>query len=120
MTIADYLQKLRDPKEAIKTVIVATFVASMSIIGTQGTTYLWNVALNRLEFQMVRAEIERTRQDVRHVSCASAAMVLSKAMDYNIRIWHEQEALRHRYSRWAVTSHWNEVAPIEFPCRPEE
>lgn len=120
MTIADYLQKLRDPKEALKTAIVAVTVASLSIIGTQMSTGIWNVVNARAEFPMVKAEIERTRADVQHVSCSSAAMVLNKALEYNIRIWHEQEALRHWWSRWSITSHWDEVEPIQFPCRPED
>lgn len=120
MTIADYLQKLRDPREALKTAIVAVTVASLSIVGTQVSTQVVAVVSNRLEFPMVKAEIERTRIDIQHVSCSSAAMVLSTAMSFNLRIANEQESLRHWYSKWAVTSHWNEVQPIQFPCRPED
>ena len=117
MTIADFLQRLRNPKETFKTAVVAVTLASLSIVGTQLATGLWSVIVARLEFPMIRAQIESLRQDLGQAPCAAIPMIAAHAAEWNITIEHEKESNRHWYSDWAVTDRWNEVPRLEMPCR---
>lgn len=117
VNIPDYLQKLRNPKEAVKTAIVAIALASMSIVGTQVATGSWQVMVARLEFPMYRAEIESLRKDLTLAPCGSNAMLVAAAADMNREIEHNQESMRHWYSRWAIPAGWHSLMRIEMPCQ---
>lgn len=117
MTIGDFLQRLRSPKETAKTIVVAVTLAAGSIIGTQVTTGMWTVGMEWVQFPMLRAEIESVRKDVAVAPCSSNAMLVAQSADWNKRIEHEKEANRLWYADRFITDRWNAVERIEMPCQ---
>lgn len=75
---------------------------------------------NYLVYPMVQAEIDATRGMLAGVPCDPQVIgyqaPIANATAFNIRIAHEQEALRHLYSRYFITRRWGSVTPIPLPC----
>lgn len=117
MTLADFMMRLRNPQEAVKTAVVTITIATLSIIGTQLATGLYNMANARLDFPMIRSEIESLRRDLQSAPCAAIPMLVSQAAEWNRRLEHEKESNRHWYSDWAVTDQWNSIERLEMPCQ---
>ena len=76
---------------------------------------------NYLVYPMVQAEIEAARLMVSGVPCTPEVVgyqaPIASATAYNLRIAHEQEALRHWYSRYFITRRWLSMKSIQLPCQ---
>jgi len=118
MTLADFLQRLRSPKETLKTALLTIVLATISIIGTQISTGLYNILYARLEFPMVVAGVESLRQDLQTVPCTAIPMMANQAVEVNRIIDYRKEVRRHWWSYWMVHPDWLAVRRLQIPCRP--
>lgn len=125
-TIDRALQLIRDfrenPREGLITLILTAAITagglSLTILGTQGATALFSVVMERLQFPMIRSELESFRKDFQLTPCDQRLMLRQQASTWNQRIEHEWESNRHVYSDWASTDRWNAVNRIEVDCYP--
>ena len=73
----------------------------------------------RLVFPMIQARIETVRKAAESVPCPAPVAdqaIVAQALEWNLRIAHEQEANRHWYSDVFSTDRWNGVTRIAMPC----
>ncbi len=73
----------------------------------------------RAVFPMWAARIEVVRSASRHVSCpptVADAPIVQAALDWSLRIRHEQQANQLWYSDMFSPDGWNAIEPIAFPC----
>ena len=74
----------------------------------------------RLTFPMLVQRIETVREAMAELPCPAPMAdqsVVAEALQWNLRIAHEQEANRHFWSDLFSTDRWNAVEPIPWECR---
>lgn len=112
----------KNPREGLVTLFTAVLLAvaglSLSIIGTQAATGLYQVVMERLQFPMIESEIESFRRDFEQTPCDQRLMLRQQAANWNQRIEHEKQSNRLAYSDWASTDRWSGVERIEAQCAP--
>ena len=121
-TVDRLLKLIRDfrgnPRDGILTALLAMVLTvggiSLTIIGTQMATGLWQVALDRLTFPMIRSEFLSLRVDLERAPCNP--MLQAKAADWNQRLEHELASNRTLYADWGVTDQWNNLGRIHIAC----
>jgi len=112
-----------DPSQMFRNAVKITLVTTAGLIGTWVINGVLAAVQERASFPMLNAQIERVREDMEHIPCSGEVVafqgLVSKAVEWNIRIAHEQQANGIWYADYFSTDRWNDVEPVSLPCRPE-
>lgn len=123
-SVWDAIYKIRNPGTrwaALWTLVIGCLLAGFSIVGTTVFTQVISGALSNMQQRMTFparvAEIDRLRFDVQRAPCSQVQNVLMQVIAVNQQISAEQRRLQTPWLKYDVTKKWNDVLPIELPCK---